>query len=109
MTFSVNNQSWEIKEVAADCGKLVVDGSFRQGTTHFDTQTMYILNTLTESRKREVILHELAHCFLYATQIHCEKDSFSEEEVCEFVALYSVQMVNIMNEHFKVKEMVGGK
>lgn len=101
MTFLVNNQVWEIKEVPADCGKLVINGCFRQGSIHFDTQTLYVLDSLKIERKREVLLHELAHCFLYATQIYYEKDSFSEEEVCEFIALYSSQVVDVMDRYFK--------
>lgn len=103
MTFLANNQTWEIKEVPDDSGKLVVRGNFRQGTTHFDTQTIYLLDRLKPDRKREVLRHELAHCFLYATQSYYEKDSFSEEEICELFALYAGQIVDIANEYFRLK------
>ena len=56
-TFIANNQVWEIKEVPEDCGKLVVGGEFRQGSTHFDTQTLYVLDRLKLERKKEVLLH----------------------------------------------------
>lgn len=103
MTFLANNQTWEIKEVPGDSGKLVVNGTFRQGSTHFDTQTLYLLDSLKPDRKREVLRHELAHCFLYATQSYYEKDSFSEEEICELFALYAGQIVDIANEYFRLK------
>ncbi len=103
MTFLANGETWDIQEVSAGSGKLVVDGTFRQGTTHYDTQTLYVLETLKPDRKKEVLLHELCHCFLYATQCFCQRDSFDEEEVCEVVALYAVQMVNVMKEYFESK------
>ena len=103
-TFIANNQVWEIKEVPEDCGKLVVGGEFRQGSTHFDTQTLYVLDRLKLERKKEVLLHELGHCYLYATQCYYQKDSFTEEEVCEIIALYAEQMVKVMNEYFENKE-----
>ncbi len=105
MTFLVNNQEWEIKEVPADCGKLVVDGTFRQGTIHYDTQTIYVLDSLKYDRKKEVLLHELGHCYLYATQCYYQKNGFTEEEVCEIISLYAMQMVNVMNKYFTVKEI----
>lgn len=105
MKFLMNNQSWEIKEVPEDSGKLFVQGSFHQGSTHFDTQTLYLLDSLTKDRKREVLMHELTHCILYATQVYYQKDSFSEEEVCELMALYGAKAADIMREYFRVKEL----
>lgn len=99
-TFSANNQVWEIKEVPSESGKLVVGGQFRQGAIHYDTQTLYLLDSLKPDRKKEVLLHELGHCFLYATQCYYEKNNFTEEEVCEIIALYAVQMVSVMKKYF---------
>lgn len=101
MKITVNNQTWKIKEVPYESGKLVVNGTFRQGTTHFHTQTIYLSNDLLEDRKREVLLHELTHCFLYATQAYVDKENFTEEEVCEFVALYGAKVTDIMRKYFE--------
>lgn len=100
MIFTINNQTWEIKEVEEDSGKLFVDGSFRQGSTHYNSQTIYLSNGLHEDRMKEVLLHELTHVVLYATQSYYEKDSFSEEELCEVVALYGEKAINLMRKYF---------
>lgn len=67
MKIKVNNQTWKVKEVSSQNYKLVIDGTYRQGATHFHKQTVYLSKKLSKERKREVLLHELTHCFLYAT------------------------------------------
>ena len=102
MEFIINNQKWKIKEVKEHNDNLLIDGAWRQGSTHFDKQTIYLLESLLSDRKEEVLLHELTHAFLYATQVNYYKD-FDEENLCEFVALYSKSVVNIAKAYFETK------
>ena len=104
MEVLVNNQKWKIEETNEQDFNLIVEGKIRQGTTHYDKQTIYLLENLLPDRKEEVLLHELAHAFLYATQISYVQEQFDEENVCEFVSLYSKKINSIANDYFKKEE-----
>ena len=65
-----------------------------QSTTH---ATICIDESLDYPLMRKVVRHEIAHFFLYAHLLEV-KDTYSEEELCEFVALYSSEINRIANE-----------
>lgn len=82
-----NKCSWVIEEVSGLDSTLLVDGKRCRGATHFYNRKIYIDKNLEATDKKQVLLHELAHAILYDTQLEL-KDEYSEENLCEFIALY---------------------
>ena len=48
----------------------------------------------------ETLCHELSHAFLNETQIEI-KETFSEENLCEFIGMYSKKICEIADKYFK--------
>lgn len=101
MKCTINGFEWEILEVSAtDCNLNVGGASF--GTTLIHYQKIYLDKDLAPLLKRKVLRHELSHAFLYCYLLD-RKEEYSEEEVAEFVALYSPQILDICNKYFEKK------
>lgn len=99
MKIVINTIEWEIKEVDSLDGILVVNSRRCKGVCDYGTQIISIQNNLKENIKRQTLAHELTHAFLFQTQID-EKDKYSEEFVCEFLARYAFQILEIVDKYF---------
>lgn len=100
MHITINEILWEIKESEPNNSMLLVDGTRCRGTTHFFHQQIILDNTLKQDTKYNVLCHELAHAFLYVTQLK-DKDEFTEEEICNFTGNYARQIIRIADKYFK--------
>lgn len=92
MTFNIRNQHWYIEVVPAHDPGLWVDGTPRTGATWPVTCKIYVSDELNEDQGYRVILHELTHAFIAATQVH-SPDSWTEEAVCEMVSIYGDEII----------------
>lgn len=100
MKIKILQQKWKIKEVKKRHKKLFIEtGEQCAGTCFFNEKTIYICKILNSQDKRSTLKHELAHAFLWETQIQKPKE-FTEEMVCEFMAIYSDIIVSITNKYF---------
>lgn len=61
---------------------------------------IYIARDLKPSFKKKVLIHELAHAFVGSYLLEY-KDNYTEEELCEFVAMYSESINGIVKDYFK--------
>lgn len=86
--FNIMQQHWCAKRVEAHDPGLYVDGTPRVGSTWQVHQTIYISDELCDEYAQRVILHELTHAFISATQAKVEGE-WSEEDVCEFISIYN--------------------
>ena len=91
----INGLKWTIQDVEAAYPMLIVDSCKKDGACHFRQQEIYLDRELPPDYKRQVLLHELAHVMLAATQLDTKNDTFTEEELCNFVGIYTEQIYGI--------------
>jgi hypothetical protein len=93
---TINGHLWEINVVPSTDSALYVEGEVCRGTTWFGKQQIFLANDLNVFTAMRVIIHELTHAFLWSTQMRLP-ESFTEEEVCEFVACWGHQIHEMAN------------
>lgn len=102
MKIEINNLTWEIAISPNTNPELVVNGNAAAGTTWPMQQKIYLSADLTKDTVMGVIVHELAHAFLFSTQIKpvrdAEEEHYSEEEMCNFVSMWGEQIINLAYE-----------
>ena len=65
-------------------------------------QVIYIISDIQkEERMVETIKHELVHAFIDAYCLKNEKDKYSEEFICDFVAAYSCEINKFADDIYK--------
>lgn len=64
------------------------------------TEQIYIYKNMSLTNKRRVLAHELAHAFAYSS--FCRKDEYTEEEMCNFVESFALNIVKIVDEVYPV-------
>jgi len=106
MKAKINQTEWEIIECAED-GRLILDDSvFYRGTTHYITQKIYLNKCLGEEKLFQVLCHELSHAYLHETQLEANKNSFTDEMLCEFVGLYGKQIVDTASAYMEWRKEI---
>lgn len=93
----LNRQKWMVKIVDSHHEGLVIGTEVCRGCTWTGKQIIYLSNELNELTASRVIVHELVHAALAATQMHVPEE-LNEEQVADFFALYGAQIVSIANE-----------
>lgn len=98
----LNGQKWRVCVVDVHDPSLLLDGELRRGCTWWNSQKICLSNELDERTAYKVIAHELTHAVLYVTQIKdlgsSTTENFTEEDVCEFMALYGAQIADIAQD-----------
>lgn len=97
MRIHINYLLWEINIVPVTDPGLMVDGEMCRGATWYGKQQIYLAAELNANTALRVIIHELTHAYLYSTQMRLP-DTFTEEEVCEFVACWGADIIGMANE-----------
>lgn len=100
MKFKINDIEWEIIELDQLDTRLESKGNYCGGICAFDLKEIYLSKNLQLSYKRKVLIHELSHAHLLDCLIK-STNKYDEEELCEFVAIYSQRILEIANEYFK--------
>lgn len=102
---TLNAQKWGVHVVDPHDPSLFFYGSPRRGCTWCYAQKIYLSDELDERTATRVIAHELTHAMIYATQIkdsgNTEKENYTEEDVCEFMAMYGAQITDIAKDLMK--------
>lgn len=89
MTFKMNDRTWEIEEVSADwlldeykkeCG----DATYCFGLCRYSLQKIYINKEMHHEQKRQTLLHELMHCYIWSYV--CGFNNIGEEALCDISA-----------------------
>lgn len=86
------DQEWTIEKVPPHDSNLYVSNEVCTGTMWAAKQAMYISGELSSERAWRTILHELCHAYIAATQAVVPEE-WSEEAVCELIAIYGYEMV----------------
>jgi hypothetical protein len=105
MKFKINNMNWEITEVEENQHNEV--GLL--GRCDSQQNRITVLADMPPCKKKEVLIHELTHAFLsvYHLDLYFE-NTFSQEELCDFVAKFSPEINKIANDYFKQKPTLEG-
>lgn len=92
-------------EFVKDKKELLLNQRFCRGLTKYSEKRILLDNDLKGKDLERVIKHELSHIYLYETQISL-KDTFTEEELCDFVAIYAD---HIMEAFIKIISKIEGE
>lgn len=95
-TFKINDFTWNVI-FTEDESLLLVKNKVCKGSILYKTRTIYVDKRISIDSIRRVLGHELAHAFMYDTQITCIPP-YDEEDICEFVALYNQQIYKIIEK-----------
>ena len=95
--FDIVDQEWTIRVVDSHDPHMVAGGSVCRGCTQVGQSAIYMSNELTDRTFKRVLLHELVHAYLFATQMSVP-DAFNEEQLCDFFAIYSEKILDLANK-----------
>lgn len=105
MKIKINVLNWEVDFLDGDDERLIYDGDECFGLTVFSDLHIYIRKDRPKEGVKHVIIHELAHAFLYSYGVHLPIDEEeTEEATCDFVAMYLDQIYKIANRIYKFYE-----
>ena len=103
---TINWKMWDIRFVESNSQMLRAgDGKLHYGCCHYHNRMIAIDQEIDKQMLYSVLTHELTHAFLYETQI-TEKDSYTEEELCWFVAKYGEEILDKVSH---IMERLGGQ
>lgn len=91
-TLRDRDKAWDIYEVPGTDANLYVDGKQCRGVTRYFNREICINKDLLPCDKRQVLIHELTHAFIYDTQIET-RDDYTEEHLCDFMAMYADDII----------------
>ena len=101
MTFTVNNNIWQLQFVKPNSRYLMrSDNSITLGMTDNNVKTVYINNRLNDYMKDKVLCHELTHVFAFEFDYYM--DINTEEIVADFMSLYGRDIVYLLDDLIKV-------
>lgn len=90
MTFTMNDEKWEIKEVDK---QYLIDRynkeheepcTYAFGLCDYPNHIIWITDELCVDQKRRTLLHELMHCYLWCYGANI--DNLHEENICDYSA-----------------------
>lgn len=91
MTIEIAGQQWQVQKVESHHPGLFVDSTACRGACWCGQAEIYISNELKGDQISRVVMHELAHAYVYSTQA-ITPESWTEEDVCEMFAIYAWEM-----------------
>ena len=93
MVIKIAGQQWQVHKVEAHHPGVMVDGTARRGACWCGKAEIYISNEVTGDQVSRVIMHELAHAYIYIYYTQAiQPESWNEEDVCEMFAIYALEM-----------------
>lgn len=101
MTFTVNNQVWQVSFVNPSNNNLKrSDNSITLGMTDNNTKTIYINNKLSDYMTDKVLCHELCHVFAFEHDYYMPIET--EEIVADFMSLYGREIIYLLDDLLKI-------
>ena len=101
--FLIGSLKWRIIEVPSTDPSLVVNNSPCYGTCHHHMNMIFLDEFLPYERKKQTLRHELTHAFISSYLLE-QRETYTEEMLCEFVSIYSEGINKIVEDYFKEKE-----
>lgn len=100
MIIDIVGMQWEVTLAEAHSPNLMVANEPCGGTTWYGHQKIYISDELSPACALRVIRHEVTHAYMWSTQISLP-ETFDEEYICDFVAIYGPQILKASEEIFQ--------
>lgn len=97
--FKAKELEFTIYKVEWNDDHLMIDNTFRAGTTHKRTQEIYISNDLTAQIQKRVLLHEITHALILASGMGQAK--WEEENVADFIESHFFEIQRIYSKIIK--------
>jgi hypothetical protein len=104
---TITDQKWDVFFTDAHDPELVVDGTYRMGTTWPARYEIYISNEIKGDRLKRILSHELVHALIESSQI-VKSESYTEEDLCEFMAIYAKPLAEFVDSLFNKCELITG-
>ena len=99
MKVKINNTRYKIVEV----DKIILDGAKKEsvffGSCNYQDETIELLSTLSPQKKKDTLVHELTHAFVFENG-HTE-DTYSLEKLCDLFGAYAENIMAIVRKYFK--------
>ena len=108
MKFKMNERTWEITEAPGDWlleeykKELGPNSTFCFGLTRYHNQMIYINSEMCEDVKRQTLMHELMHCYMW--NYLSNYNEWGEEAVCDICANSHDIIHKIAEDYFKGKQ-----
>lgn len=99
MQVKINTLNFEIIEVEEI--EKNEDGRHTIGYTNYIEQKILLMKSLSNQQKLNTLRHELTHAFLWAYGLVAMCEELPLEVVCDFVGIYSGEIVKIANKYMK--------
>ena len=91
MIIEIAGQQWSVQAVEAHDPGLFANGDECRGTCWCGKSEIYLSKELSGDQVPRVVMHELVHAYIYATQA-VKPENWTEEDMCELIAIYGWQM-----------------
>lgn len=101
--FKINGEIWYIHMVSPNHHQLrKSDGTVTIGCCNDDTKTIYICDTLSLSKIKKVLCHEITHAAMFSYNVSLTTEQ--EELLADLLATYGSEIIDITNKVFnKIK------
>ena len=98
--FKINEISWVIQFVSPSYYILQrPNGEYTLGATVSDNHTIYIADSLSLSKTKKVLCHEITHAAMFSYGVYLSLDQ--EELLADLIATYGEEIIFITNKIFK--------
>lgn len=103
--FEINGYLWDIVYVDNDSILLLKpDGTYSVACVDSSVQVIYVSNNLYGEFLHKVLSHEITHCFAFSYGINMSYEE--EERLCDFVATYGFEVVEMADFVYKMIKKV---
>lgn len=101
---TINFRTWGIELVESNSQMMrASDGKLHYGCCHYHNRKICLDKEIDMQRTYSTLAHELSHAFLAETQLS-EKETYTEEKLCWFVAQYGEKIIDMT---LNVMERIG--
>lgn len=90
----ISNYFYKVCFVEDDDERLRNGDDYHVGLCQYVQQEILIANNLSYDRMKRTLIHELTHAFMEAYGFHSHRDDFSSDDICEFMAAYSEEILD---------------
>ena len=102
---AILDQEWNVFFADPHAPELFVDNTARMGTTWPARCEIYISNEIKGNRLKRTLAHELVHALIESSQI-VKSESYTEEDLCEFMAIYAKPLHEFVDSLFNKCELI---
>lgn len=102
-TYTVNNILYTVNFIQGT--SLDKEGNEVKSIIVYKDRSIYIDSTISAFNQKHCLTHEITHSVIYETQL-CPIINYSEEHLCELVALYGGFIVKIANSIIRKRRKI---